>query len=134
MESYLRGAWIHYVANDTEIDSFVRGKNKELKAHKIVKDLEGVEAFDQKRLSFIKEEVWSDLCDFTHCGGKTIFSHFAGNEIRANYDEEWIAQALMSANSWALLSGLATVLLADRVDLGEEFLAKSRTLTTTATI
>jgi hypothetical protein len=133
MESYLRGAWVYHVADSEAIDRFVRERT-DLKAHKIIADLEGLEAFDQKRLSAIKKEIWSDLCDYTHCGGKTIFAHYAGDEIRPTYTESWLCQALASADSWALLSGLALVLVAGRNDLGMEFLAKSRTFTNTSTV
>ena len=133
MESYLRGAWVYHVANSQEIDRFVRGKI-ELKVHRIINDLERVEAFDQKRLSAIKLEVWSDLCDYTHCGGKTIFAHYGGDEIRPVYDHDWLCRALVSADSWALLSGLATVLVAGRTDLGGEFLEKSTTLANSETV
>ena len=124
MESYLRGAWVYHVADQANIDRFVRGK-MELKVTQIIKDLEQVEAFDQKRLSAIKLEIWSDLCDYTHCGGKTIFAHYGGSEIRPMYEDNWLCRALISADSWALLSGLATVLVAGRIDLGGEFLEKS---------
>lgn len=133
IESYLRGAWIYHVADETAIDGFVRG-DIELKAHAIVADLEKVEAFDQKRLSAIKKEIWSDLCDYTHCGGKTIFAHYAGDEIRPAYDEDWLCGALLSANSWALLSGLALALVAGRLDLATEFLAESRTFAHGSTV
>jgi hypothetical protein len=133
MESYLRGAWVYHVADKAAIDGFVRGTTNP-KAHEIVTDLEKVEAFDQKRLSAIKNEIWSDLCDYTHCGGKTIFAHYAGGEIRPMYDDEWLTHALLSADSWALLSGLALVLVAGRNDLGAEFLAKSRTFAHSSTV
>ena len=133
MESYLRGAWVYHAADKAALDRFVRGKN-DLKVSEIIADLEQVEAFDQKRLSAIKKEVWSDLCDFTHCGGKTIFAHYAGDEIRPTYDEEWLCGALSSANGWALMSGLALVLVAGRNDLGMQFLTKSKSLSHTATV
>ena len=133
MESYLRGAWVYHVADKPAIDRFVRGQT-DLKAHKIIADLERVEAFDQKRLSAIKKEIWSDLCDYTHCGGKTIFAHYGGNEIHPMYDEEWLGRALLSADSWALLSGLALALVADRSDLGIEFLEKSQSFAHTPTV
>jgi hypothetical protein len=133
MESYLRGAWVYHVADKQAVDRFVRGKT-DLKTHEIIADLERVEAFDQKRLSAIKREVWSDLCDYTHCGNKTIFAHYAGGEIRPNYDEEWLGRALLSADSWALLSGLALVLVASRIDLADEFLAKSLSFAHTPTV
>jgi hypothetical protein len=133
MECYLRGAWVYHVADKEAIDRFVRGKS-DLKVREIVADLEKVEAFDQKRLSAIKKEIWSDLCDYTHCGEKTIFAHYAGDEIRPTYDEEWLGRALLSADSWALMSGLALALVASRTELGMEFLSKSKMLVHTATV
>lgn len=127
MECYLRGAWIYHVADSTAIDRFLRGK-KDLKASEIIAELEEKEAFDQKRLSEIKKEIWSDLCDYTHCGGKTISAHYAGNEIRPTYEGPFLERALASADSWGLMIGTSLVLVAGRQDLAIEFLAKSRTL------
>ena len=127
MECYLRGAWIYHVADADGIERFLRGK-KDLKASEIIRDLEEKEAFDQKRLSAIKKEVWSDLCDYTHCGGKTISAHYAGDEIRPTYEEAFLERALVSADSWALMVGTSLVILAGKHEVAPEFLGKSTNL------
>jgi hypothetical protein len=127
MECYLRGAWVYHVADADSIDKFLSGK-KDLKASEIVAELEERKAFDQKRLSAIKTEIWSDLCDYTHCGGKTISAHYAGDEIRATYEEPFLERALLSADSWGLLIGTSLVVVAGQRDLAEEFLTKSKSI------
>ncbi|MEO7655166.1 MAG: hypothetical protein ABIS23_05730 [Sphingomicrobium sp.] len=126
MECFLRGVWINRVATEEQLERFLRGGD--LKIDQIIADIEATDVFDEGRITEIKREVWSDFCDFTHCGGKTIRSHFRGDELTPNFSEAYLKGALMSANAWALTTGLWVAILADNINLAETFLARAKTL------
>ena len=128
VEAYIRGAWVQFYASETQVDSFVRGKG--LKAEKAVSDLETCEVFDSGRLTEIKKAIWSDLCDSTHCGGKTISSHFVGDDLLPNFSDEYLSNALQSADAWALMIANSISLLAGRHDIAFLFIERAKKIRT----
>jgi len=94
----------------------------------LITDIEQASIFDEGRIRRIKEEVWSDFCDFTHCGANTVRSHFRGDELAPDFSDDYLKRALSSSNAWALMTGLWVGILAERQDLAEAFLEKAEAL------
>ena len=124
-EAYLRGIWLHHFATGEVAASFINGRD--LKASQAIKDMESVEGFDDT-LQKIKAQIWSDLCDFTHCGGKTIRSHFSEGELRANFATPYLIDAMTSADAWALTTAHSYAILSRRIDLSIVFLERASLL------
>ena len=56
--------------------------------------------------SFVKEKSWKVMNSFAHTGFYQVVRRNAENEIRPDYTESEVLDALSSANSFAILAGV----------------------------
>jgi hypothetical protein len=119
-ETYIRGVWYHRCATDTQVTQFINGAQPP-KIDVLIKEIEKLEAFDEKLLSSTKQRIWPNLNDFTHGGAIQIKARFSANEIAQNYKEEHIANLLTSSAIWALLAGVAIASAIGTEELARQF-------------
>lgn len=118
LEAYIRGVWYHRCATDAQVSLFIQGKEPP-KINVLIEQLEKLEAFDEKRLSDAKRQVWAKLCDFTHGGTIQVKARCTVDEVTPNYKVEHVANLLTASASLSLLAGVALA-----AAVGTEALAK----------
>lgn len=105
-EAYVRGVWYHRCATDAQVSSFIGGEQPP-KINVLIEEIEKLEAFDEKLLSYAKRQLWSNLNDFTHGGTTQVKARCTADEITQNYKEEHIANLLTASTSLSLVAGVA---------------------------
>lgn len=118
LEAYVRGVWYHHCATDAQVSLFIGGEQPP-KINPLIEALEKLEAFDEKRLSQLKRQVWPNLNDFTHGGTIQVKARCTADEVTPNYKVEHIANLLTASASLSLLAGVALA-----AAVGSEALAK----------
>lgn len=106
LEAYVRGVWYHRCATDAQVASFIGGEQPP-KIDVLIEEIEKLEAFDEKRLSEAKRQLWPNLNDFTHGGTTQVKARYTADEITPNYRVEHIANLLTASASLSLLAGVA---------------------------
>lgn len=102
-ESYARAIWLHRCASDAELASFQLEKlNKTFGA--IISDIEMVDGFDVGVLSDVKKHWWSPMNSFQHCGFAQVVRRITDSEIRPNYAEAEVLEALRFVDTIAILA------------------------------
>jgi hypothetical protein len=117
-EAYVRGVWYHRCATDTQVSLFIGGEQPP-KINVLIEEIEKLEAFDEKLLSATKNQIWTNLNDFTHGGSTQVKARCTVDEIAQNYREEHVANLLIASANWSLLAGVALA-----VAVGKEALAR----------
>lgn len=108
LEAYIRGAWFHYCASDSDIEEFKR-RDWLKKVEYLKDDLETHEAFSEGVLSGILENNWNAMNSFTHTGMEQIVRNSTETHFEPNYSEEEIVGLLNMADSTALLAVMGLV-------------------------
>lgn len=119
-EAYVRGVWYHRCATDSQISSFIGGEPPP-KINVLIEEIEKLEAFDEKRLSSAKRQLWPNLNDFTHGGTTQVKARCTMDEITQNYKEEHIAKLLTASASLSLVAGVALAAAVGKETLAYQF-------------
>jgi hypothetical protein len=115
-DAYLRALWINKVATAEEIEKASRDELRFKKASELIADIKqayfgtptvnDAEAAKRAELadSFFQSigETVKILHSYTHPGGLQIVRRFTGDEVKPNYSEDEIAEALFAV-TWVLL-------------------------------
>lgn len=105
-EAYIRGVWLLYCASELELEKFESDKIEKTLGQ-LIEDIEKHEAFNVGTLSHVKSTSWATMNSFTHCGIYQVVRRNDGNEIIPNYTDEELVNALETANSFGILTGIA---------------------------
>ena len=118
-EAYVRGVWLLYCASEVEIEKFKKDKlNK--KFWELIDAIEKLEAFNVGTLSHVKETSLKAMNSFTHSGLYQIVRRNTANEIRPNYTDEELVDALETANSFGILTAIAISDMAQNEQLAQK--------------
>ena len=101
-ETTLRALWINMVATQQQIEKALQDELG-FPLEKICAEIkegyfsgrpaEEVELFD-KILQFVVKQAWGPMCSYTHSGALPIRRRFTGDELKPNYPDAAIAEAL----------------------------------------
>ncbi len=124
-EAYVRGVWLQMCASDTEIEKY---KNDKLEKNfsTLIQDIENCDGFEEGILSAAKTANWISMNSFTHSGYLQAVRRNKEETIEPNYTDEEIIELLNIANALAMLSALQMALLADKKELANGMLEKSK--------
>lgn len=104
-EAHVRGVWLLFCASDVEIDLFKKDKLKKTFAN-LIEEIEKIETYSEGTFSYVKDKSWKVMNSFTHTGFYQVVRRNADTEIRPDYSEAEILDALSTANSFAILAGV----------------------------
>ena len=100
-DTMFRALWINKVANEQQIEQASRDE-LDFPMGKICDDIkqgyfsdrppEEAQLFD-KILQLLKE-TWGSMCSYTHSGGLQLVRRFTGDDLKPNYDDGAIVEAL----------------------------------------
>lgn len=119
LEAYIRAAWYHLCASETNISEFLEGAEPP-RIDTMIQQLESTEAFDEGTLRRIKSESWRNLCDFTHGGMIQVKARNAGGELVQSYKSEHVAAVLTASATLSLLAGVGIAAVADETVLAND--------------
>jgi hypothetical protein len=101
-DTMLRALWINKVATEQQIEQAIQDElgfpiekicNEIKQGYFSDRPLEEAQLFD-KILQFIVKEAWGPMCSYTHSGALPICRRFTGDELKLNYPDAAIAEAL----------------------------------------
>jgi hypothetical protein len=125
LEAYVRGVWYHRCATDVQVSSFIAGTQPP-KIDVLIQEIEKLDAFDEKRLSDAKRQLWTSLNDFTHGGATQVKARCTADEIAPNYKEEHIANLLTASASLSLLASVALAVAVETEILAQQLYSSFR--------
>jgi hypothetical protein len=119
-ECFVRGAWLHHRATDTEIEAFVEKDEIKPKMWELIAALEAAPPFQGKLLSSVKDQAWKAMNGYTH-GGIHQFSHrLQGEYIEPSFEDEAILEVIQFAATMALIAFGEIAAMAGQNDIVEE--------------
>lgn len=118
-EAHVRGIWLLFCASDAEIDAFKEDRLKKAFGD-LIQEIEKIEAYSGGTFSYIKERSWKVMNSLTHTGFYQVIRRNTDTEIRADYSEAEILDALSTANSFAILAGVEVANMAKNEPLARE--------------
>ena len=124
-ESYVRGVWLQLCASESEIGKYKNdklGKN----FYTLIQEIEKCDGFEEGILSAAKTENWIAMNSFTHSGYLQAVRRNKEESIEPNYTDEEIVELLKITNALGMLSVLQIAILADKNELADEILKKSK--------
>jgi hypothetical protein len=104
-EAYVRGAWYHFCALDSQVSKFLKGDDPP-PINKQIADLEAAGGFDSGSLSRMKAQVWNNLNDFTHGGAIQVKARNTRDEVIQSYKPAHVDGLVTASSSLALLAGV----------------------------
>lgn len=105
-EAYIRGVWLFYCASESDLEKFKKDK-LDLKLGQLIQDIEKHEAFNVGTLSHVKKTSLTAMNSFTHTGIYQVVRRNKTDEIAPNYADGELIDALETANSLGILTGIA---------------------------
>lgn len=121
VEAFVRGAWIHHVANDAEIAG-VRNDKDFPNQWKMITDLEKKDMFAGEVLSKSHTANWKSLHGLAHPGAGLIAMVLKDGNVERNCDEKYLISALKYTGVHAILAAGQIVVLANKPDAFEELM------------
>ena len=112
-EAYVRGEWLALCTTDTQVQKFLGGWEPP-NIDKMLGALARKNAFEDGRLSLIKNRNWKALCGYTHTGGIQVQRWNTSDGIEANYSTAELLEVLRFAEIVATLSVLGVLVLGGR--------------------
>ena len=118
-EAFVRGLWLMQAATGEDIDR--AGQDVFPGFGKLVADLEQPlgENFDGP-LSQIKTHRWRELCSYTHTGFRQIGARLTADGLGYGYKDSQLHDALLWADSVAIMSTMSFAYLAKNEILSDE--------------
>ena len=116
-ESYVRGVWFYHSATEQELERFKEKDKLDKTIQELIDDLEKKPPFTEGTLSNVKKVSWDVMNSFTHSGLYQVIRRHKGDEMSPNYSDKEIIDALESANSFAILTGIAIANIAKNDEL-----------------
>jgi hypothetical protein len=110
VEAFVRGAWIHHVANDSQMDG-VRNDENFPNQWKMITALEAKDMFTDEVLSKSHTANWKQLHGLAHPGAGLIAMVLNDDRVERNCDDKYLISALNYTGIHALFAaaGIATL-------------------------
>jgi hypothetical protein len=121
VEAFVRGAWIHHIANDNEIEG-VRNNKDFPYQWKMISALEAMDMFTGKVLSKSHTANWKHLHGLAHPGAGLIAMVLKDGHVERNCDEKFLIAALNYTGTHALFATCGIAMLADKGGVAERLL------------
>ncbi|MCH8080468.1 MAG: hypothetical protein IIA06_11960 [Proteobacteria bacterium] len=118
-EAHVRGIWFLFCASDAELEAFKDDK-MERNFGDLIREIEEIETYSEGIFSDVKKKSWRIMNSFTHTGYYQVVRRNTENEIRPNYKESEVLDALSTANSFAILTGVEIANMAKNSSLTKE--------------
>jgi len=119
-ECFVRGAWLHYCANDDQIESFIQNDRLPLDFAKLIDALEQQPSFQNQFLSVIKDQAWKAMNSYTHGGTYQISRRLQDGYIESNFEDAELLEVIQFSGMMAVLTLNQIATLADRQDIVDE--------------
>jgi len=103
-ESYVRGCWLKYCADEAQIEKFLCSGVR-VSFQSLINEVEALDIDSPKVLSEAKDAGWDLLNDFTHSGAQHVIRRNTETSIYPNYADEGIKSVVKFVNAFALISG-----------------------------
>jgi hypothetical protein len=113
-EAYIRGEWLALCATDDEVKQFLKGYEKPKDRPNIdcmIQKLESTPAFEEQKLSCLKQRTWKALCSYTHTDGLHVQRWNTAEAIEPNYSDDDLVEVLQFADIIVSLSVLGIIKL-----------------------
>ena len=124
-ECFVRGAWLHYCASDTELETFVEKDHIEPKVGPMIEAIELHSEFESGFLSKAKNDAWKAMNGYTHGGIHQISRRLQGGEyIEPNFEDDELLEVVQFSGHMALIALSRIAALADNKSLWEDAKAK----------
>ena len=104
-ESYVKGIWFNHCSNDNDVERAHRDKFKKT-FEDIVSDIEAHSAPGHEDIRTIKNSHWGLLNGFTHTGQPQLARRFNGQNIQANYGNEFNISVLNFGDFFAFRAAI----------------------------
>lgn len=119
-ECFVRGAWLHHRATDTEIEAFVQKDEIKPKMWELIEALEAAPPFQDKLLSSVKDTAWKAMNGYTHGGIHQVSHRLQGDYIEPSFEDEAILEVIQFAATMALIALGEIAAMAGQNNLVEE--------------
>lgn len=116
-ECFVRGAWLHYCASDTEIESFIAKDRIDPPFGALIDAIEQKPEFDTKFLSTVKDSALKAMHGYTHGGLHQISRRLDGDYIQPCFEDAALIEVILFSATMALIAFGQIAALADREDL-----------------
>lgn len=101
----LNGMWLTYLANDSELDQFLKNQLT-LQPTKVIKRLKKSDIHSADVLKRIRQSAWQAMSNYVHGGYLQIVRRNSEKFLGSNYSPEEIDEVLALANWFALLAAV----------------------------
>ncbi len=121
VEAFVRGAWIHHVATDDQIDR-VRNDKSFPNQWAMIEALEKLPLFVGEVLSRSHTANWNQLHGLAHPGAGLMAMVLKDGHVERNCDEEYLTSALNYTSVHAMLAAGGIAILGNKLDVCEKLL------------
>ncbi|HSH49417.1 MAG TPA: hypothetical protein VK991_12605 [Halomonas sp.] len=111
-ESYVRGCWLKYCADESQVEKFLTSGVRAT-FQSLIDEIEALDIDSPKVLSQAKNAGWDLLNDFTHSGAQHVIRRNTETSISPNYDDEEIRSVVRFVNALALICGYEVYSMGD---------------------
>lgn len=124
-ESYVRGCWLKYCANESQVNMFLSSGFR-VPFQSLIDEIEALDIDRTKVLSEAKNTGWDLLNDFTHSGAQHVMRRNTETSISPNYADDEIESVVKFVNALALISGyeVYNMAVSDASEAYAEFIDK----------
>lgn len=103
-ECFVRGAWLHYCASDTELETFIEQDRLTVALGGMIRAVEERPEFAGGILSKVKDEAWDAMNGYTHGGIHQISRRMQGQHIEPNFEDEAVLQVVQFSGVIAIIA------------------------------
>ena len=115
-EAYVRGIWLRYAATDDQVE----------RAGRDCFPTFNTMATDIPPMRRLKDQLWNDLCSYTHAGYMQIGARLSVAGLCSNYEPDEISAALHWADMLQLSAGIELAGAANNEHLAKLFLERMK--------
>lgn len=119
-ECFVRGAWLHHRATDSEIEAFIGKDEIKPRMWELIEALENAPPFKDKLLSSVRDQAWKPMNGYTHGGIHQVSHRLQGDYIEPCFEDEALLEVIQFAGTLALIAFGEIAAMAARPDLVEE--------------
>lgn len=125
MEAYHRGMWLAYLADDEEVERFLKKKTGP-NIGDIIERLECSGFFDSGSMTNVKKQTWQELCGFTHSGIELLVLYITEEGVGQNFSQRDISAMLETSRGWALMAAIGVGAISGNQTVVDELLSLAR--------
>ncbi len=121
LEAFVRALWFHRCANDSQVASFIGGREPP-KISALLEKIKCIPDYDSASLISTKNAVWDVLNDFTHGGVAQVKARLTAAEVARNYKTERVVAMLRWSSKLSLMGYVGIASLGEHDDLAAKLL------------